>query len=143
MSRRALTLAEVILAMGLISLLIVGSITLMTSLLASNQKTNAALAGLTFANTKLEEIAEAGSYTNLVGAQESYVMDANQGTRFYFRTDCRPLSGDLTSTSPYLGGYFLTLEVWWNADSPTRLVAGSGLRSVRLHRFFYPQVAVP
>ncbi len=140
---RGFSLAELMIAFGLLAMILIGSITLFTSLLAANRKSASTMVGITFANLKLDEIAESATFTNLSGAQGVYVMDPNLGTQFFFQTQATPLSAVTSGTSPYLGGYLVTVDVWWNSSSPTQAKAGVGLQSVKLQRFLYPRVAVP
>lgn len=143
MASRAFTLAELVIALGLMTLLVVGCVCLFTRLLAANRKASSTMVGVTFANLKLEEIAETNNFTSLQGSQGMYLMDPNLGTRFYFQTQAEPLSAVTTGTSPYLGGFLVTIDVWWNSSSPTELKPGVGLQRVRVRRFLYPRVAVP
>ena len=137
------TLAEVVMALGLLAMLLLGAVGVFTSLFASSRKTTSNLVGLSFVNQKLEELAEAGSFTSISGSEGSYVLDPNLGTRFYYTVHCQPLSGVTTGPNRYLGGYHVTVEAWWNAQSPTELHLGEGLRRVRAERFLYPRSLVP
>lgn len=130
-------------ALGILTMLVVGSVVLFTSLLASNRKTSSTMLGVSFANLKLEEISESANFASLSGSQGAYVMDPSLGTQFFFKTQSEPLQGDVTGTSQYLGGYLVTVDVWWNTDSPTRARPGVGLQRVRVSRFLYPRVYVP
>jgi len=143
MNRGGLTLAEVVVSVGIMAALIVTSVTLFTALMAANRKTSSTMVGVVFANLKLEEIVESGNFTDVTGSQGAYVMDATQGTQFYFQTHSEALSGEPSASSPHLGGYLVTVEVWWNASSPGKVKAGVGLQQVRVQRFIYPRVPVP
>jgi len=140
---RAFTLAELIIALGLLTIVLVGSVSLFTYLLAANRKATSTMVGLTFAAAKLEEIVETSNVASVTGSQGTYVMDPNLGTQFYFQTQSAPLSGVTSGTNQYLGGYLVTVDVWWNTDSPTRAKPGVGLQRVQLRRFLYTRTMVP
>lgn len=137
------TLAEIVMALGLLALLLLGSVGVFTSLFASSRKTTSTLVGLTFVNQKLEELAESGSFTSTSGTEGAYVLDPNLGTQFYYTVVCQPLSGVTSGSTRYLGGYHVSIEAWWNAQTPTQIHVGEGLRRVKVERFIYPRVLVP
>lgn len=143
MTKRGFTLAELVISLGLLTLLLVGCVCLFTRLLTANRKASSTMVGVTFANLKLEEIAETNNFASLQGSQGMYMMDPGLGTRFYFQTQAQPLSGVTTGSSQYLGGFLVTIDVWWNANSPTELKPGVGLQRVQVRRFLYPRVPVP
>ncbi|MBT9583037.1 hypothetical protein IV102_06800 [bacterium] len=143
MSKRAFTLAELVIALGLLTILLIGSVTLFTRLLAANRKTSSTMVGVTFACLKLEEIVESNNFAAVTGSQGSYVMDPNLGTQFCFQIQSEPLQSVTGGTTPYLGGYLVTVDVWWNAATPTQAKPGVGLQRVQLRRFLYPRVNVP
>ena len=143
MGKRGFTLAELMLSLGLLTVILIGSVSLFTRLLAANRKVASTMVGVTFAHSKLEEIAESGNFSNLNGSQGVYLMDPSLGTQFYYRTQSEPLSAVTSGSSQYLGGYLVHIDVWWNANSPTEAKPGVGLQRVQVSRFLYPRVYVP
>lgn len=135
---------ELVVALGLLSLLLVGSLQVLAYLLVSNNKNGSALVGSACAQQKLEEVITAGSFTGGSGTLAAYTVDASTRTPFYFRASSAPLPGDLSSVNAkYLGGYLVTVDVWWNAAQPDQLRGGRGLQTVQAQRFVYPRVLVP
>ncbi len=140
---RGLTLAELVVAFGLMTLILLASIQLFTYLLASGGKNTANLVALNLATSKLEEEV-AGTSAGGRGVIKAYTLDPASNTQFYYEIVRLPMSGNPNdATGAYLGGYTVTVQVWWNTDSPTRTHAGVGLQRVRLSRFVYPRTAVP
>jgi len=141
--RRGLTLAELVVAFGLMTLILLASIQLFTYLLASGGKTTANLVAINLATMKLEEEIS-GVSAGGTGTIKAYTLDPASNTQFYYEITRAPMSGNPTApTGAYLGGFTVTVQVWWNTDSPTRAHAGVGLQRVRLSRFIYPRTTVP
>lgn len=130
-------------ALGLLAMLLLGAVGVFTSLFASSRKTTTNLVGLSFVNQKLEELVEAGTFNSMTGSEGTYVLDPNLGTKFFYTVQCQPLSGVISGPKRYLGGYQVTIEAWWNAQSPGELHLGEGLRRVRVERFIYPRSLIP
>ena len=140
---RGLTLAELVVAFGLMTLILLASIQLFTYLLASGGKTTANLVALNLATSKLEEEVS-GASAGGRGVLKAYTLDPASNTQFYYEITRLPMSGNPTDPSgAYLGGFTVSVQVWWNTDSPTRTHAGVGLQRIRLSRFIYPRTAVP
>lgn len=140
---RGLTLAELIVAFGLMTLILLASIQLLTYLLASGGKNTASLVALQFATSKIEEEV-AGASPGAKGVEKAYTLDPASNTQFYYEISRTPLSGDPNAaTGAYLGGFTVTVQVWWNGDNASRARAGVGLQQVRLSRFVYPRTTVP
>lgn len=144
MGNRGLTLAELVLAVGLLTLLLLGCARLFMVLLAGSNKSNATSVGVQLAEAKLEELVAATSTATSAGVLEAYTVDASTQTRFFYQASVTPLSGDVTSSSRnYLGGYLIRVDCWWNSSSPKELRPGVGLQTVHVERFFYPRRRVP
>lgn len=142
MYRRGLTLAELVVAVGLMTLLLLASIQLFTHLLASGSKTTASMVAMNLATTRLEE--EISGVASNGGVMSAYTLDPASNTQFYYQVTRAPMSGDPNAPKgAYLGGFTVTVQVWWNSDSPTRAKPGVGLQQVRLSRFVYPRTNVP
>jgi len=140
---RGLTIAEIVLSLGLLSIMMLGLIRLFTALLASSSKNTRTLVGSQFASQKLEEVIASGIYSNASGNLAAYTVDASTQTQFYYQVRCDALSASLTNPDvSYLGGYVVTVQVWWNSDSPQRARPGVGLQTAQVQRFFYPRTQV-
>jgi len=143
MCRKGLTLAELVVAVGLMLLLLLASVQLFAYLLASGSKTSANLVAINLASMKLEEEVSGTSPTNS-GVIKAYTLDPASNTQFYYEITRLPLSGDPNAAKgAFLGGHTVCVQVWWNSDSPTRTHAGVGLQQVKLSRFIYNRTAVP
>jgi type II secretory pathway pseudopilin PulG len=138
-----MTLAELVVAVGLMTMLLLASIQLFTHLLASGGKTTASMVAMNLATSKLEEEIS-GSNPGNGGVIAAYTLDPASNTQFYYQVTRAPMSGDPNAPKgAYLGGFTVTIQVWWNTDSPSRARPGVGLQQVRLSRFVYTRTSVP
>lgn len=147
MTRRGFSLAEIILSLGLCALLILSVAGLFTQLLGASTKTGELSAGQIFAAQKLDDLIQNGTYDQVghsSGAGSAYVTDASSKTNFYYQMTKSNLPANASSTArTYLGAYYLTVQVWWNTDSPTQCRPGTGLQTTQASRLIYPRVSVP
>ena len=141
----ALTLAELVLSLGLLAVLIISLIGLFTRLLHGSTKSTNLTAGQLFAAQKLEQLITTGSYaTDLNGQAGAYVTDVSSKTNFYYQVSRSNISQSTAKTeTTYLGGFYVTVRVWWNVNSPNQARAGEGLQTTQASRMVYPRVAVP
>lgn len=142
--RAGLTLAEIILAVGLMAMLLVSTIQIFTVLLAVNGKNRGGLAAMNFAAQKLEEAVDSGTATATNITEQAYQIDPVSATQYFVRVTRESLRGDLAAPSgAFMGGYLVKVEVWWNSDSPDRAKPGVGLQKAEVSRFLYPRMVVP
>lgn len=142
--QRALSIAELVMAIGLLALMLLSCIQLFTQLLASNGKNRGDLAAITFATHVLEAVVEGGSATTGSGVQAAYATDPNSAVQYYYEVTRQPLPHDnQPATGIYTGGYQLRVQVWWNSDSAAQLKPGVGLLSATVSRFVYTRETVP
>jgi Tfp pilus assembly protein PilE len=137
---RGLTLAEIMVSLGILSFLIVTTIMLFTTLVAGASKNSGRAAAQTFTAQTLERVAQEGTFATLTGG-DIYTTDPITKTRYSYRVQSEAVPGD--SAKGYLGGYFITVETWWNTDSANQVTHGEGYRSVRASRFVYSREMVP
>ncbi|MBS2036271.1 hypothetical protein JST97_14870 [bacterium] len=101
------------------------------------------MVAMNLATTRLEEEIS-GLSTGNGGVVGTYTLDPASNTQFYYQVTRAPMSGDPAAPKgAYLGGFTVTVQVWWNSASPTRARPGVGLQSVQLSRFIYPRTSVP
>lgn len=140
---RGLTLGELVVSLGLLTLMMLGLIRLFTVLLSSSTKNSRNLVGTHFAAQKLEEVIASAAFNNSTGNLEAYTVDASTRTQFYFRVQSEPLSASLADPDAiYLGGFLVTVQVWWNSQTPEQARPGVGLQTAQVSRFYYPRIQV-
>ena len=142
MKKRGLSLVELILAMGILSIAIVLIVGLFLSLLRSSTKTADLTTGMFFGREKLREVIEHDQYWPVPADQATglYTTDAATQTEFFSRVSSTPLSG---SAPDYKGGYYISVDVWWWSAAPGQQRTGQGVLSTRVSQFYYPGVGVP
>lgn len=124
-------------------MMILGLVRLFATLLASSSKNTRTLVGSQFASQKLEEVIASGIYSSASGNLAAYTVDASTRTEFFYQVRCDAFSASLTDPDvSYLGGYLVTVQVWWNTDSPEKARPGVGLQTAQAQRFFYPRTQV-
>ncbi len=138
--RAGLTLAEIVVSLGILAFLIVTTVMLFTTLVSGSTKSSGRAAAQTFASQTLERVIQDGTFST-IPAGDVYSTDPVTLTRYSYRVSSERVPGD--SAKGYLGGYFVTVETWWNVDSPTQAKSGEGFRSVKASRFVYARKMVP
>lgn len=125
-------------------MLLVTSVVLLSSLMAGNGKLTGSLVATAYARKKLDDIAVSTYFNDAAGVRGIYTVDDASQTPFYYSVQCLPLPANTSSSQGYyMGGYTVTVKVWWNNDAPGRVAPGAGLRQVALTRFVYPRLTVP
>lgn len=143
--RKGITLAEVILAVGLLGLILVSVIGLFQSLLSSTTKSSDLTTATALAEDRLNElIAQRPIYLSTYGVdfptqvlqQGVYVHDSADQTTFYTQANPEVLYDD-----PAVGKtYYLEVEIFWGTADPTARAAtraGQGLQSIKMGRVVY------
>ena len=136
-----LTVAEVVVAIGILGILLVSIISLFIQLMASNTKNNLVNLGTLYADRILEQTVrnpDPGdpAFPVYRSGQESIVSHGDETTTtFAYRLESTKLSG------PDPGEQWLVkLEVqWWHADpnDASRIQAGFGKLSTKQQRLVY------
>ncbi len=111
MRRRAFSLLETVLALGLIALMIVALGFLFLRLLGSADKSGDSSAGLQLADSILEEAIRASNFDPppLDGKVSLYTHDARAAQEFSYR-----LSSSATVVTPGQPAiYYMDVHVWW------------------------------
>jgi hypothetical protein len=139
--RRGLTLAEVVLCLGLLGLLLVATVGLFHGLLGSSTKSGDLAAATLIAQQRLDElVAQQPAYRTTYGSdfptdvlsQTIYTRDSQSALNFSHRA--RP---ELLDDRPNYGRtYYLEVEVYWSGNSDTTR-ARQGLQSLKLGRVVY------
>ncbi|MBN9413991.1 hypothetical protein ABS71_13880 [bacterium SCN 62-11] len=136
-STRGLTLAELLLAFLLITIvgLLMGGLFL--QLLQGSAKRSDLTVGQVFAEATLEEVVQAGLYGANSGRLEQglYSHDLESRTQFFYQVTSTESACPPPSTKR---GYLLRIEVWWWSGEAGRSRAGVGLTSTRLSRWVVP-----
>lgn len=140
--RRGLSLVELLLALGILTVAIVLIIGLFLSLLRSSTKTADLTTGMYHARERLREVIEKDQYWPVPAdlAQGLYTTDSTSQTRYFSRVTSVPVPG---SAPDYKGGYYISVDVWWWNQAPGQTRQGQGVLSTRAGQFFYPGVDVP
>lgn len=137
-----LTMAELVLALGLLATILISVVGLFMSLLGSSAKSSNQTVGHYFAQQKLEEAVLKGNFNEDGSETDIYSMDAANKTHFAYRVRATAIShyaGDVG----YRGGYYVQVSVyWWNGEL-NEARAGQGLLHTGLGRFCYPGPTVP
>lgn len=144
-SSRAITLAEVMLAVGLLGLILLSVMGLFHSLLASTSKSNDMTVATVMAQQRLNELvtqqpayksAYGQDFPNDVLTQAVYAHDSQSSSTFYSKA--RP---ELLKDEPNFGRtYYLEVEVYWNTADPNQVAANrhqQGAQSVKAGRVVY------
>lgn len=131
-------LAELLLAIGLLTIALLTMVGLFLNLLGSSTKTSNLTAGTFLARARLQELIRKGLY-DPVPVDEAvgiYTTDSDNQTVFFHRVT----STRLAPNPPLHGaGYWLEVEVWWWNRDPQRGRAGQGRMSTRVGQFYYPE----
>lgn len=143
--RRAITLAEVILAVGLLGLILLSVIALFQNLLASSSKSNDMTIATMMAQQRLNElVAGQATYRATYGqdfptavlGQTIYAHDSQSTSDFYSKA-----SPELLKDEPSFGKtYYLEVQVYWNTADSNQVAANrhqQGAQSVKAGRVVY------
>lgn len=138
---RALTLAEVIVAIGILALLLISIIALFTQLMASTTKNNLVNLGTLYADRILEQSVKNANpgdpaFSPLRTGEESVISHGDESvTTFAYRLEANKLSGPDPGEQ-----WMLKVEVqWWHNDpnDPAKSRAGFGKLSTKQQRLVY------
>ena len=134
---RGLTLAELLLAFLLMTILGLLMSGLFLQLLQGSAKRSDLTVGKVFAEATLEEVVQAGLYADHRGRLEEglYSHDLESRTQFFYQVTSTESACPAPSTKR---GYLLRVEVWWWSGEPGQSRAGLGLTSTRLSRWVVP-----
>lgn len=132
-----LTMAELVLALGLLAVILVSLVGLFTTLLGSSSKSTNMTVGHYFAVQKLEEAILNGNFVDGGEDREIYSMDAGHKMRFAYKVRSTAING-YAGDYGYRGGQYVQVSVyWWNGDI-NEARAGQGLLYTSVGRFCYP-----
>lgn len=141
-----MTLAEVMLAVGLLGLILLSVIALFHSLLASTSKSNDMTVATVMAQQRLNElVTQQPSYRATYGqdfptavlGQTVYAHDSQSSSTFYSQARPELLKDD---GSAYGKTYYLEVQVFWNTSDPSQPAANrhqQGAQSVKAGRVVY------
>ena len=134
---KGLTMAELVLALGLLAVILVSLVGLFTTLLGSSAKSTNMTVGHYFAVQKLEEAILKGNFNEDGDERDIYSMDANNKTHFAYRVRSTAING-YAGDYGYRGGQYVLVSVyWWNGELQEAR-AGQGLLHTSVGRFCYP-----
>lgn len=131
---QGLTIAEIVVSLGILGIIITTTILLFTSLVTGATKNSSKAAAQTFATQILEKSIQEGTFLTNQN-NEIYTTDPVTRTRYAYKIVVDVLPGD--EDKAYLGGYHVSLEAYWNRDNPEQLKINEGLCSVKATRFVY------
>ena len=143
--RRGVSLAEVMLAVGLLGIILISVIGLFQNLLTSTTKSTDLTAATVMAQERLNELVAAqpihlATYgtdfpTQVIG-QGIYAHDSQSQTTFYHKA-----TPELLKDEPGFGRtYYLEVQVFWNTADPNVVAKnrmGQGQQSVKMGRVVY------
>lgn len=140
---RGVTIAEMVMAMFLLLLLILGVVSLFTALLGSSGKSSNQAVGVMFAEKVLEDISHRGRKTYpafdpaLSGSAAFYTGDPSNPTQFTYSVTAVDLDPARNADPDARGeNWLLETEVrWWSDTATTR--SGQGKLFVRQARLVY------
>jgi len=135
MKRRAFSLLETVLALGLIAILMVALSTLFLRLLGGSDKSGDSSAGLQLADSILEQAIRAKDFDPppLDGKVSLYTHDASLAQEFSYR-----LTSTATVVTPGKPAiYYMDVHVWWNQPRGQNRL-GQGRLDVNLSRLVTP-----
>lgn len=132
-----MTLAELLLAFFLFTVvgLIMGGLFL--QLLQGSGKRSDLTVGRAFAEATLEEVIQEGLYASNSARLEQglYSHDLHSQTQFFYQVTSTEAACPAPSTRR---GYLLQVEVWWWSGEPGQNRAAVGKTSTRLSRWVVP-----
>lgn len=134
---RGLSLVELALSLGLLSIAIVALLSVFSMLISSTSKSTGLTAGVVFAERRLEEALAKGDITAAIetGSQGIYTHDTANGTTYYYTVTATHLADSVVSS---LGrAWYLEVETWWWTDAPEKKRATMGKLSTRVGRVVY------
>jgi type II secretory pathway pseudopilin PulG len=143
--RWGVSLAEVMLAVGLLGIILVSVIGLFQSLLSSSSKSTDLSVATVMAQERLNELVAdqpnhfkvyAMDFPPQVLGQTVYAHDSQSPTQFYHQA-----STELLRDEPGFGRtYYLEVQVFWNTSDPnvvSKNRLGQGQQSVKMGRVVY------
>lgn len=132
-----MTLAELILAFFLLTVVGLIMAGLFLQLLQGSAKRSDLTVGRAFAEATLEEVIQAGLYADTSARlhQGLYSHDLNSQTQFFYQVTSSQAACPAPSTRH---GYLLRVDVWWWSGEPGQSRAKVGLTSTRLSRWVVP-----
>ena len=136
-----LTMAEILMAIMLSSVLIVAVMVVLTQLMAGAQKSNDLAGGAVVAERLLTEIVNQPGST-APGTVQGVLVTGESGdrvTEYHYSTDTRVVDDASTVGTSYL----VTVDVWWEVTGKDSTRAGVGKLSTRLSRLVYRSQATP
>lgn len=137
----AFTLAEMLLAMGLLTLMFLTVAMLFAQLLKHSAKSSNLAVGTVYAERVMEQALAIGvdALPPRFGASEGiYSVDEASQTQFFYRVEVGRV---LTAT--VVPSYVIRVPVWWWSTAPNQARQGSGKQSVTLQRFHTPGSTSP
>ncbi len=139
MPSRGLTLAEVVVALGLLGVVMVSTVLLFLSLQSSSSKTGDLTPALAYAQSQLDAAAQAGppDWGGLQGQRQLYSHDERSQTTFAHQLTVTHLYSPPTTPLPMGDLYRLEVEVYWWSDTPGASRRGHGRLSTRLGRVVF------
>lgn len=139
---KGMTLAELVVAAGLLAILVVSAVGLFLTLLSSATKTSLATAGSFLAHQRLEEVIRKNQYYPVPpeAALGLYTNDIASKTTFFHRVRCESIP---PNPPEHRQAWWIEVEVWWWSDDPGQARAGHGKLHTSLGRLHFPPGAQP
>lgn len=138
-SVQGLTLAEILVAIMLATVLIVSVLVALTQMMASAQKSSDLASGTIIAERLMSEIVN-NPDLDTRPPLEGLIQGSDGVTTFNYRTDV----SHLDNSDTFLGTSFLvTVDVWWMVENPDQVRNRVGKLSTRLSRLVYRSKATP
>ena len=136
MKQRGLTLAEFVLALGLLAMLLVSVGGLMTRLLAATSKSSDLTAGMELAQRVLNDVVLRGTYdtSHALTRYALYSHNDQLVTEFTYQVTSTPVS--IPDSPP---SYYVVVDTWWwGAEKNRDSRANMGKLHARLGRLVSP-----
>ncbi len=135
--RRALTVAEIVIAMALLAVLLVTLAGLLSKLLASTNKSGDQTAGLELCQHVLDQVVARGTYdtSTAVIRHQLYTHHDQASTEFTYQVTSNPVT--MPNSAP--NGYYVVVDAWWwGQTAATGNRAGMGKLHAQLGRLVCP-----
>lgn len=130
-SPRAYSLAEIVLALGLLSLMLLTVAMLFGRLASNSSKASNKAVGATIAEEVMNQVIQEDLYAKDLGVQSEsqYATDAEQKTKFFYQVESNPVT-----TLEAGNGYSVKVRVWWWSEAPGQTRGLQGRQDMELER---------
>jgi prepilin-type N-terminal cleavage/methylation domain-containing protein len=131
--KKGFTLAEIVVSLGLFSIMLLTVAFMFTRLLGTSAKGSNLVVGAAVAEEVIEHVITNDLYTSLSlsGVQRQFATDDQNTTEFFYQVD----STELPRVPGTIGrSYHLKVAVWWWSDNANEARSGQGKLSYEVER---------